>query len=135
MNDDTLSLDDLAAATALPVRTLRYYIQIGLVDRPEGSGRGARYTRRHLDQALLVQALQRKGMTLEAIREFVARPVAQAVPEPRRPGEVGVWSHLYLRDGLELHVDASRAGLTPEQVRALFRAVMDLDERIRTEKP
>jgi hypothetical protein len=34
------SIDQIAALTELPRRTVRYYIQTGLVDRPEGSARG-----------------------------------------------------------------------------------------------
>ncbi len=131
MNDATYSLEDLCAATGLPLRTVRYYIQLGLVDRPEGSGRGAFYLPRHRDQLLLVQACQRKGMTLEAIREFVSSPQAFVPPPPRQAGEVGVWSHLYVQDGVELLIEPGRAGLAPEQVRALFAGVLELFERVK----
>ena len=32
----TLSFDELCAAVGLPTRKVRYYIQLGVVDRPEG---------------------------------------------------------------------------------------------------
>ena len=42
MNEPTeFSLDEIAALAELPKRTVRYYIQIGLVDRPEGAAKGA----------------------------------------------------------------------------------------------
>jgi hypothetical protein len=44
---------------------------------------------------------------------------------PRRPGTVEVWSHLLVADGIELQIEPGRAGLTPEQVRALAAAVMN----------
>lgn len=44
-------------------------------------------------------------------------------PTPRRAGTVEVWSHLVVADGVELTLEPGRAGLTPEQVRAFFRAV------------
>ena len=38
------TIDELAGLTELPPRNVRYYIQKGLVDRPEGIGKGAYYT-------------------------------------------------------------------------------------------
>ena len=46
---ETLTLDELAALVDLPKRTVRYYIQLGLVDRPEGETRAARYGPRHAE--------------------------------------------------------------------------------------
>lgn len=133
MNSETsLSLDELAGRAGLPTRTVRYYIQLGLVDRPDGSGRGAHYAQRHLEQLLLVQSLQRKGLSLEQIGEFVARePTGAPPPLPRAPGDVEVWSRLFVDEGVELHVEPGRAGLSPEQVRHLFKGVLELVERVR----
>ena len=44
----TFTLDELATLAELPRRTVRYYIQCGLVDRPQGIGKGALYTERHI---------------------------------------------------------------------------------------
>jgi hypothetical protein len=41
-----------------------------------------------------------------------------------------VWSHLIVRPGIELHVEPQQAGLSPEQTRALFRAVLDAVNRL-----
>ena len=38
------TLDDISALAELPRRTVRYYIQSGLIDRPQGVGKGAYYT-------------------------------------------------------------------------------------------
>lgn len=135
-NDATFSLDDLCKKTGLPVRTVRYYIQMGLIDRPEGGGRGAFYAQRHLDQLLVVLNLQRKGMSLEAIREFASRaePARAAAAAPRMAGGVEVWTHLNVEDGVELHIEPGRAGLSPEQVRSLFAEVLALYERVKREK-
>ena len=40
------TLDDISALAELPRRTVRYYIQSGLIDRPQGVGKGAYYTQR-----------------------------------------------------------------------------------------
>ena len=49
---------------------------------------------------------------------------------PRRAGTVEVWSHLVISDGVELNLEPSRAGLSPEQIRAFFRAVTQAYEQI-----
>lgn len=132
MNDSrTYSLDDIAALTELPRRTVRYYIQTGLVDRPLGVGKGAYYTQRHVEQLLLVRKWQLAGLSLERIGELLkAQDGGPLPPTPRRPGTVEVWSHLVVADGVELALEPGRAGLTPEQVRSFFRAVTQVYAQI-----
>mgnify|MGYP002336525579 CR=1 FL=1 len=125
MNESkTFTLDEIAAFAELPRRTVRYYIQSGLIDRPHGVGKGAYYTQRHVEQLLLVRKWQLAGLTLERIGELLKQQdTGPLPPTPRRAGTVEVWSHLVVADGVELTLEPSRAGLTPEQVRAFFRAV------------
>ncbi len=120
----TFTLDDIAALAELPRRTVRYYIQSGLVDRPEGIGKGAFYSERHVEQLLLVRKWQLAGLSLERIGEVLKEPASGSLPPtPRRAGTVEVWSHLVVADGVEVTLEPSRAALTPEQVRAFFRGV------------
>ncbi len=54
------------------------------------------------------------------------------LPAPRRkPGDLAVWSHLHVAEGIELQIEPSLAGLSPEQVRALARGVMALAAEVR----
>lgn len=122
------SIDQIAALAELPRRTVRYYIQTGLIDRPQGTAKGAYYTQRHVEQLLLVRKWQLAGLSLERISELLHASdpdPGPLPPTPRRPGTVEVWSHLVIADGVELTLEPSRAGLGPDQVRALFRAVTD----------
>lgn len=130
------ALDSLATLAEVPTRTVRFYIQNGLVDRPEGSGKGAWYTPRHLEQLLQVRKWQLAGLSLERIRELLHAPADPALlpPAPRRPGTVEVWSHLVVGDGIELVIEPGRARLSPEQVRALFADVRRAFERIRSQE-
>ena len=127
------SLDELASLAGLPRRTVRYYIQLGLVDRPIGETRAAYYTAAHLDQLLSVVRFANAGLSLERIRELLSTPADVPPVEPPRAGTVEVRSHLTLAEGVELSIEPTRAGLSPEQVRRLFREALDLYERIREE--
>ncbi|WP_157270114.1 MerR family transcriptional regulator [Azohydromonas aeria] len=125
------SLDEVAALAGVTARTVRYYIAQGLVDRPEGEKRGAHYLRRHLEQLLLVRRWSDAGLSLERIRELLAGAPEDPPPRAVQPGTVEVWSRVTLADGLELHVEPSRAGLDPQQLRDLVREVTRLYRTLR----
>jgi DNA-binding transcriptional MerR regulator len=125
------TLEEIAALAELPRRTVRYYIQSGLVDRPQGLGKGAWYTERHVEQLLQVRKWQLAGLSLERVGELLKQQdTGPLPPTPRRAGTVEVWSHLVVADGVELTLEPGRAGLTPEQVRAFFRAVTQVYAQI-----
>lgn len=125
------SLDELAALAGVTARTVRYYIAQGLLDRPEGEKRGAHYLRTHLEQLLQVRRWSDAGLSLERIRELRAGAAQDPPPRPVQPGTVEVWSRVTLVDGLELHVEPSRAGLDPQQLRELVREVTKLYRALR----
>ena len=120
------TLSELCVLADLPVRTVRYYVQAGLVDRPVGETRAARYGAKHLEQLLLIKKWTAAGLSLERIRELLQDGETD-LPQPRqRPGSVEVRSHLHVADGIEIVIEPSRAGMTPEQVRQFTRGVMEL---------
>ncbi len=132
MNDPkTFTLDEIAALAELPRRTVRYYIQTGLVDRPEGVGKGAFYTQHHVEQLVLVRKWQLAGLSLDKIGDVLKQQASGPLPPtPRRAGTVEVWSHLVVADGVEVNLEPGRAGLSPEQVRAFFRGVTRLYQQV-----
>jgi len=68
-----LRVDDLAAATGMTVRTVRYYAGLGLMPPPERRGRLAYYSDLHVARLKLVRALQDHGLSLTAIEDYLAR--------------------------------------------------------------
>ena len=130
---EKFTLDELCSLVDLSRRTVRYYIQQGLVDRPEGAKRGSHYLRRHLDQLLEIQKWQKAGLSLDRIRELLAGSEGEGpLPPPRRrrPGDIEVWSHLHIADGIELHIESKQAGLAPEQIRELARGILGLVRQV-----
>lgn len=129
--DERFSIDQLSALAGVTPRTVRYYIAEGLIDRPQGEKRGSHYLRRHLEQLLLIRRWTDAGLSLDRVRELIAG--APEDPQPRRavPGSVEVWSRVTLADGLEVHAEPGRAGLTPEQLRALVRGITALYRQLR----
>ena len=55
---------------------------------------------------------------------------------PRRdPGAIEVRTHVYLADGLELVITPDQARLSPEQLRALIRAVLEAHAAVSASAP
>jgi DNA-binding transcriptional MerR regulator len=130
MSEKTFTLDELCTLTDLTKRTVRYYMQLGLVERPIGETRAAHYTSRHLDQLLRVKQLTEAGVSLERIREVMAGGDTPVPTRQRRPGSIEVRSHLFVAPGLEIQISPEEAGMTPEQVRAFVREVMQVADRV-----
>lgn len=125
----TFSLDELCTLTDLTKRTVRYYVQIGLVNRPEGETRAAKYSPQHLEQLLLVKKWTAAGVSLDRIRELLQGGSAPVPERGRVPGSIEVCSHLHVAQGVELVIEPTRAGLTPKQLRHFVRAVMSAYEQ------
>ena len=121
---ESFSLDELCVLTDLAKRTVRYYVQIGLVNRPHGETRAARYDARHLEQLLLIKKWTTAGVSLERIHDLLQGEAAPVPPRPRTPGAIEVCSHVLIADGIELVIDPGRANLSPEQLRRFVKALM-----------
>jgi DNA-binding transcriptional MerR regulator len=64
-------VEQLAAACDVSVDTVRYYQSRGLLPQPEREGRVAWYGPEHVERIRQIRDLQRKGLTLAAIRRVV----------------------------------------------------------------
>jgi DNA-binding transcriptional MerR regulator len=65
-------LTELSALSGVTARTVRYYIQQGLVPSPSHPGPGAKYGDGHLGRLRLIRQLQRQHLPLSEIRRRLA---------------------------------------------------------------
>jgi DNA-binding transcriptional MerR regulator len=72
MKQEEFSIEDLAQHSGLSVRTVRYYMQQGLLPGPDTAGKYASYSRRHLDHLAMVQRLKRLHLPLKEIQHLIA---------------------------------------------------------------
>jgi DNA-binding transcriptional MerR regulator len=79
--EELYTVDELAAATGMTVRTTRYYAGLGLLPPPTRRGRMAYYTPAHRARLELIRALQDHGFTLAAIEKYLARVPGDASVE------------------------------------------------------
>ena len=92
--DAAYTIDELAALTGVPSRTIRFYQAKGVLPAPRKQGRVAIYGESHADRLKVVSELQDKGLRLRAIRDVVTRPDVdgQAIQEWLGVGKRMGWS-------------------------------------------
>lgn len=145
MSDDaatTWKLSELADAAGVAARTVRYYVQRGLLPSPEFRGPDTAYGREHLLRLRAIRQLQGRHLPLDAIQRLLdaatdaelerlaggeepgpaERP--EGIPEPGAAAASGTttWTRELLAPGVELHVRAP-AG---EDARRLIEAIRAL---------
>jgi DNA-binding transcriptional MerR regulator len=65
------TLEDLERLSGLPIRTLRFYIQEGLLPGPDTRGKFARYSGKHLAAIEFIQRLKNMRVPLQQIRQLL----------------------------------------------------------------
>lgn len=128
-----LRLEDLARAADVSARTIRYYVQRGLLPPPEFHGKDTTYGREHLLRLRAIKRLQQVHWPLEEIaarigsatpaqleRLATAEPEPPAAPpqEPILEGER--WERFVLAPGLALHLE----GDAPPEARRLAQTIL-----------
>ncbi len=134
------SIGELAELGGVSRRTVRYYVQRGLLEAPTGLGRGRHYTRRHLDTLIRVRKLQEAGYGLAEIAGEAHQPASELqsarVPDPApgpeeatpapvpTPGRRSSWTRIEIADGVELHLRDTHLGA--RQVRSVGEAILEI---------
>lgn len=123
------SIGELAALGGVSRRTVRYYVQRGLLEAPTGLGRGRHYRQRHLDALIRIRKLQEAGRPLAEIAAELASPAeplkslpgAMAGDRSAPAGRVSRWTRIEIDDGIELHL--RDVGLDPRRAPSVLDAI------------
>jgi DNA-binding transcriptional MerR regulator len=120
MDKESWTLSELAEETGLTARTIRYYIARGLVDGPDVAGRGAVYSRRHVDRLVEIQRLQSEGRMLAEI-------AAVDVDSVELPVSI-TFQQYEIAEGVVVNV---RADLAPWRVKQIRQALAKCTAELR----
>lgn len=107
MNEDArYSVGELADLGGVTRRTVRYYVQEGLLPPPLGVGRGRHYSSRHLTGLLRLKAMQEEGLPLTEIRRKLSGKGAASESPGIDVIARSAWTRLEIAPGVELHVSS-----------------------------
>jgi len=70
--DKGFTIEELARRGGLSLRTLRYYIQEGLMPGPDTAGKYASYSQHHLDHITIIKRLKSLHLPLKEIRNLIS---------------------------------------------------------------
>lgn len=135
MDQGQYLIDELCRLTGFSRRTIRYYVQNGLVDPPAGRGRGGYYSDAHVGQLTRIRELQEQGYRLEAIRGMIARmsalPEVAAAPPASRPPETPhyAWTRYAVAPGVELHISTDAERRLGSAIRTAVETLRSVIER------
>jgi DNA-binding transcriptional MerR regulator len=99
MDKSNYTIQELSELTGFTRRTIRYYIQVGLIEPPAGRGRGGFYYDSHLHKLLYIKSMQERGLSLTAISEMLNAGENKSVSYSR-----DVWVRYEVIPGLEINV-------------------------------
>lgn len=68
--EEVLTIDELAAVTGVPTRTIRQYQTLGLLSPPARVGRVGRYDMSHRERLRAIGRLQERGYSLAGMRDL-----------------------------------------------------------------
>ncbi|APR84196.1 HTH-type transcriptional regulator cueR [Minicystis rosea] len=135
-------LEDLARAADVSPRTVRYYVQRGLLPPPEFRGKDTTYGAEHLSRLVAIKRLQQARLPLEEIAARLAsaspaeleRLAAEAEPLSETPSPSSIdpppepalagerWERFVLAPGLALHLEGDASAET----RRLAQQILEL---------
>jgi DNA-binding transcriptional MerR regulator len=100
--DPTVSLTELSQATGESERTLRYWVQFGLLSGPLEKGPAARYPADHVARVAWIRGRQAEGVPLKAILTELAKqdrpqadpPAPVTAAAAQAPGQTAIQEYL-----------------------------------------
>ena len=121
MAEKRYTIEELGEITGFSRRTIRYYIQEGLLAPPAGRGRGGFYFDSHVATLRRIRDLQEKGLRLSAIFEMLRERTAAGRPQERR-----IWVRYEIAPGVEIHVERGREELIGKEVVEVVRVAKSI---------
>jgi DNA-binding transcriptional MerR regulator len=123
MQEKKYNIGQLAELSGFSRRTIRFYVQSGLLNPPAGAGRGHYYTDAHLEALQKINSLKDNNLSLDEIVAALHAPdvaVEEALPVPT------TWVRLEVCPGIELQVQGGRYPVTPARIRRLQKFIQQL---------
>lgn len=117
-----ISLPELSTKSGVPPRTIRLYISRGLLPRPLRGGKTAAYGPEHLEMLKQIRSFQKKGLTLDQIRQSLTGDVdSLKLPAPER------WLTYHVTPDVNISI---RADASPWRLKLITDALHSFSKQI-----
>jgi DNA-binding transcriptional MerR regulator len=123
MEENHYTIEDLCELTGYTRRTIRYYIQEGLLDPPAGRGRGGFYFDSHLKRLNEIKSLQDKGLKLAGIQEVLKKG-----KEPELLNIRELWIKYPIDQGIEIHISRDLEEKERKKITEIIRVARSILE-------
>lgn len=126
--DKRYSIGEVAEITGVSRRTIRFYVQQGLLEPPCGAGRGHFYTDDHIRRLGEILKLQEAGLALREISSRLSEGGGDAglredaVPFPAAEP----WLRFLVVPGCEVHLQTGLCRMTQSRFERLQQAVRSI---------
>jgi DNA-binding transcriptional MerR regulator len=115
------SIEELCELSGFSRRTVRYYVQQGILEPPAGRGRGGLYYDSHLERLLHLKAHQEKGLKLSEIQKIFSEVIG---PSPETTREV--WVKYPVIAGIEIHISRDLEAAERKKVLKILRIAKEI---------
>lgn len=116
MKNKKYTIEELGEMTGYTRRTIRYYVQEGLIDPPAGRGRGGFYYDSHVQQLLQIKSFQEKGIGITAMVSLMKKEAVEPVLPSRE-----VMIRYQIVPGIEVNISREMEIKEPKKVLEIIR--------------
>ena len=111
------TIEELCELTGFSRRTIRYYVQSGIIEAPAGRGRGGFYYDSHVDKLRQIRSFQEQGLTLQTIQSRLVEDKSSEITSRQ-----GVWVRYDVAPGVEIHINRERETTEGRRIVELIRS-------------
>ena len=111
------NIETMGKLLELSRRTIRYYIQRGLLNPPEGGGRGSYYTEEHLERLKRIKKWSEQGVPIFQMKERLKGKTKEVKLDTYTGIRVTRWERLKIREGIELSYNPG--SFTPAELKSI----------------
>lgn len=97
------NIESLADLAGLTKRTIRYYIELGLLTPPIGSCRGSYYTQSHLNRLEQIKRLSSQGVPLTQMKAIMPDENTNILFSCEDDIKLSVWTRAFISENIELN--------------------------------
>ena len=116
METKSYTIEELGELTGYTRRTIRYYVQEGLIEPPAGRGRGGYYYDSHIQQLLQIKSFQEKGIGITAMVALMKKETIEPVLPSRE-----VMIRYEIVPGIEINISREMEIKEPKKILEIIR--------------